>query len=113
MNPENIPALDDIFLIEQHFEQLSQRFGYTFLVPEFYYQKYVKEQLGEREIDYALFILDKYKEKYPNSPHMLLAYADAFLLKGDFESAKEFYEKIIDLDPENERLNDLLKSLKN
>lgn len=113
INPENIPALDDIFLIEQHFEHLSQRFGYTFLVPEFYYQKYVKEQLGEREIDYALFILDKYKEKYPNSPHMLLAYADAYLLKGDFKSAREFYKKIIDLDPENERLNNLLESLKN
>ena len=113
INPEKIPELDEIFLIENHFKQLSERFGYEFPVPEFYFQKFVKEQIAERELDYALFILKKYEAVYPASPNLLIGYADTYLLKGDFKLARSYYEKVKQMGIEDESLNKLLKQLKN
>lgn len=111
VNPEKRPELDDIFLIEQHFDNLSERFGYDFQVPEYYYQKFAQEQIGQRELDYVFFILKKYEEKYPNAPQMLLHYADAHLLKGNFFEAKKYYQQLKKIDPDNEDLNKLLRLL--
>lgn len=110
-NPEKMPELDDIFLIEAHFKQLSERLGYALPVPEYYYQKFVQEQLAQRELDYAFFILHKYQAKYPNSSEMLFSMADAHLLNGNFEEAKKYYEKLKKLQPDNEQIDTLLKKI--
>jgi predicted alpha/beta superfamily hydrolase len=111
INPEKHPELDDIFLIEEHYKELASRFGYEFQVPEYYYQKFVKEQISELELDYAFFILGKYKERYPESHDMISLYADAFLLKGDFKNAKKYYVKLKELGINDERLNEMLNNL--
>lgn len=112
-NPEKIPELNEIFLIENHFKQLSERYGYEFQIPEFYYQKFMKEQLAERELDYALFILKRYEAEYPNSPNLFMGYADTYLLKGDFKMARSYYEKLKQLGVEDESLDRLLDQIKN
>ena len=43
---------------------------------------------------------------------MLLGFADANLLKGNFEEARKYYQKLKVLDPENELLNNLLNKIK-
>jgi len=49
-NAEKLTNLDDIFLIEEYFKKLSKKFGYEIVVPETYYQKFVKQQIAERRI---------------------------------------------------------------
>jgi len=111
INPENLPELDEIFLMETHFQQLSERFGYEIKVPEHYYQQFTKEQIGERELDYALFILEKYKMHYPESIYPLSYHADIHLLKGEFEKAKSYYLQLKKLGIEDENLNLILKEI--
>lgn len=111
INPENSSKLDEIFLMETHFQKLSKRFGYEIKVPEYYYQKFTKEQIGERELDYALFILEKYKMHYPKSVYILSYYADIYLLKGEFEKAKSYYLQLKTLGVENENLDVILKAI--
>ncbi|MGW9687021.1 alpha/beta hydrolase [Flagellimonas sp. 2504JD1-5] len=112
-NPERVEGLDDIFLIESHFQSLSKKFGYEIKIPEEFYQKFVKEQIAERELDYALFILEKYQKDYVDSPSLLLYFADVFLLKGNFEEAKAYYLKLKELGIENQYIKNILNQMKN
>lgn len=110
-NPERLTHIDEIFQLEKHYENLSKRFGYPIIMPEEYFQKFVKEQIGERELDYALFILSKYERAYPNSIHLLVHYADTFLLKGDFQKAKEYYLKLKEAGVEHAAINRILQEI--
>jgi len=111
INPENMPELDEVFLMEAHFQQLSERFGYEIKIPEYYYQKFIKEQIGERELDYASFILGKYKTHYPKSIYPIAYQADIHLLKGEFEKAESYYLQLKELGIEDEYLKQLLKEM--
>lgn len=110
-NPERMGGIDEIFLMEKHYQNLSAKFRYEILVPEVYYQQFVKEQIGERELDYALFILEKYKLHYPDSPKLIQLYGDTYLLKGDFKKAKEYYSKLKTLGFEHEAIDNILRQL--
>lgn len=110
-NGEDNDALDEIFLVEDLYDSLSSRYGYHLTVPEYYYQKFYKQQLMEKEFDYTLYILGKYQESYARSIQMLLGYADTYLLMGDFDKAQEYYKKVLLSDPENSDAEAVLKSL--
>ena len=112
INPESVEGLDDIFLIEQHYQRASEKFGYQVKIPEEYYQKFVKEQIAERELDYALFILEKYQKDYPDSSNLISYYADVHLLKGNFEEAKAYYLKLKERGIENETIEKILDQMK-
>ena len=112
IDPRKVGSLDDIFLIEEHYQFLSKRFGHEVQIPEEYYQKFVKEQLAERELDYALFILEKYQKDYADSPQLLLYYADVHLLQGNFEDAKAYYLKLKELGIEQEYIEQILAKMK-
>ncbi len=110
-NPDKKQGLDEIFQIEAHYQHLSEKFGYSVKVPEEYYQRFVKEQIGERELDYALYILGKYEEVYPNSKQLLLYYADTYLLKGELDKAKAYFSKLKLKGFDNEHINALINKL--
>jgi len=59
-----------------------------------------------------LYILGRFEQKYKDSPNLLRYYADVYLLKGEFDTAKAYYLQLKQLDPENEELINLLKRLK-
>ena len=110
-NVERKPELDEIFLVEAHYQELSDQLGFELKVPEHSYQKFTQQQIGARDLDYALFILEKYQQQYPDSPELMLMFADVWLLKGDFTNAKRYYEKLVDLGIQDERVKQLLKRL--
>ena len=112
VNPEKIVGLDEIFLIEAHFKGLSERFGYDFPIPEYYYKKFTEEQIGARELEYALFILNKYEANYPDTIDLFRLYADVYLLKGDFKKAKSYYERLKKMGVESESLTAILDKIK-
>lgn len=111
INPDRVGSLEEIFQMEAHFQSLSERFGYRIAVPEEYYQRFVKEQIAERELDYALFILAKYQKEYPGSLHLLSFYTDVYLLQGDFEKAKKYYLQLKSAGVEEERIEIILDRL--
>ncbi len=110
-NPDRISGLDELFLVEAHFEALSDRFGYELKVPETFYHKFIKEQIGERELEYALYLLKRFGEDYPQSPYLLAYYGDVYLLQGNFEEARNYYEQIGELGLEQDHHKQLLDQL--
>lgn len=111
-NLDHFPVLDDFFLVEKHLQDLSARLGYQIPVPEIQYQKFVAQLIAERDLDYAFFLLGKYKEVFPNSASLLRLYGDAHLLKGEVEKAREYYAKLLEVAPEHSDIQQLLESLK-
>lgn len=111
-NLDRFPALDDFFLVEKHLQTLSERLGYPISVPEEQFQKFVTQLIAERDLDYAFFLLGKYKEAYPNSITLLRCYGDAHLLKGEIETARKYYRKLLEAEPDHGEIQQLLKSLK-
>lgn len=110
-NPERTGSSEDIFLVQEHYEKLSDQFGYPIEIPEEYFQELVQEQIGERELDYALFILEKYAKSYPESPNLPLLYADIYLLQGHFEEARESYQRAKEKGIEDDRIEQILSRL--
>ena len=110
-NPERLDKLDEIFQVESHYENLSKRFGYKIPVPELFFQKFTAEQIAFRDYDYALYILNKYKEAYPLSMEMLALYANVYLLKGEFEESKKYYLELKAKGVEDESLDKILEQL--
>ena len=111
-NPERQNQLDEIFLVEAHYEKISEYYGFPISVPENYYLQFAREQIAERELEYALYILNRYQEKYPNSVQLILAFVDTYLLQGDFSNAKIYLEQLEKMVPENNQLSQLLTELK-
>jgi predicted alpha/beta superfamily hydrolase len=110
-NFERETELDEIFLVEKHYQELSERLGFEVAVPELAYQKFVQEQIGARDLDYALFILGRYQQSYPDSIELIQMLADVWLLKGDFVNAKKYYGQLLDLGVQNERVKQIMKYL--
>ncbi len=111
-NLDHFPALDDFFLVEKHLAALSERLGYTIPVPEEQFQKFVAQLIAERDLDYAFFLLEKYKEAFPKSVRLLRYYGDAHLLKGEIQKARQYYEELLMLEPKDDEVKQLLESLK-
>jgi len=110
-NIEHFPALDDFFLVEEHYKQLSNRLGYSIPMPEEQYQKHIQRLLAERDLGYAFFLLDKYKAAFPNSTSLLRFYGDAHLLKGELKEARSYYEKLLKAVPDQVDIQELLDAL--
>ncbi|MEM9719950.1 MAG: alpha/beta hydrolase-fold protein [Bacteroidota bacterium] len=90
-NPDKLPAkLDELYLVESHFRMLSHRYGYNIFVPERYYLSFFREQLNEKEWDYAFYILERYKSIYPESLDLIQAYIDIHTLMGNLEEAEKY-----------------------
>ena len=98
--------------MEKHLQDLSTRLGYQIPIPETQFQKFVTQLIAERDLDYAFFLLGKYKEAFPHSTSLLRYYGDAHLLKGEIEKAREHYTKLLELAPEQSDIRQLLESLK-
>ncbi|MDW3652823.1 MAG: alpha/beta hydrolase-fold protein [Bacteroidia bacterium] len=110
-NPEHLGKLDEIFLVESHYEDLSKRYGHLIPIPEQFYQTFTAEQISFRDYEYALYILSKYKAAYPLSLEMLAQYATVYLLKGEFEEAKKYYMQLKDQGVEDENLEKILQQI--
>lgn len=110
-NPTKL-ALDELGLVEDHYQVLSQKYGYEIPVPEYYYQTFVRQQIMEKEFDYAEWILGKYRAKFPNSLDLLATLADFYLLSGQAIEARATLEKLLQSKPEDEAVKGLLDMLK-
>lgn len=109
-NPTKL-ALDELGLVEDHYQVLSQKYGYEISTPEYYYQKFARQQILEKEFDYAEWILSKYRTRFPNSTDLLATLTDFYLLNGNTTKARVTLEKRLKLKPEDEYVQRLLAML--
>lgn len=109
-NPTKL-ALDELGLVEDHYQGLSQQYGYEIPTPEYYYQKFARQQIMEKAFDYAEWILNKYRAKFPNSTELLVTLTDFYLLSGNATAARTILEKRLKLNPEDEAAQGLLRML--
>lgn len=109
-NPTKL-TLDELGLVEDHYQGLSEKYGYEIAVPEYYYQKFARQQIMEKAFDYAEWILNKYRTKFPNSAELLVTLTDFYLLSGNATEARVTLEKRLKLNPEDEAVQGLLRML--
>ncbi len=62
--------------------------------------------------DYAIAILKLNSETYPNSSNIYDVLGEAYLIKGDKESAIQNFDKALKLNPQDTNAEDMLKKLK-
>jgi predicted alpha/beta superfamily hydrolase len=97
--------------IKEHFKNFSARIGATFLPPE-----HIINDLGyqymESEIDKAIEFFQLNIDMYPNSYNVYDSMGEAWMNKGDSKKAIAYYERSLQLNPNNQSAKDNIKKMK-
>jgi tetratricopeptide (TPR) repeat protein len=86
--------------------------GHTFDFRERSLNNYAMELASEQKVAEAIAMLELNREFHPNSAMVYFMLGEAHLQNGDKESALKNYEKGLELDPENERAQKKVGSLR-
>ncbi len=78
---------------EEHYQKLSQKFGYEILVPEALINQIGYEYLGSGQADQAIAVFKSNVERYPNSANVYDSLGEAYERGGHIELAAPLYEK--------------------
>jgi uncharacterized protein len=102
--------------IEQHYRDLSQRYGYTIPVPENEINSFGYRLMGENKFDEAIAVLKHNVELYPGSANVYDSLAEAYEDVGKFDLAVEELQKAVDVgtktnDPQLDAFKRHLKSV--
>lgn len=103
-------AVQNPSLVEQQFAKLSKQTGFTFLPTESYLDWMGNFCLEKKQTDNALAFFMMTKKYYPKSGNVYLSLGKAYENKGEKSQAKLFYEKAIQLSPNNKEAKKLLES---
>jgi len=108
----NFYALDQPSLIGDHFRTLSNRLGYDVQPPEAFVDQIAFGLLSAHEIDKAIDCFKLNATNYPHSAQVYKNLADAYLAKGDKDSAIQNYDEALALNPNMTSAEEALKKLK-
>jgi predicted alpha/beta superfamily hydrolase len=112
--PKWEPAKTDttVEMINNYYAQLSIKYGYTILPPEFIiYILGYRALRDPHKIDYAIKLFELNIENYPNSYNSYDCLGDAYAIKGEKSKAIANYKKAIKLNLKNETTRRKLKAL--
>lgn len=101
MDPKSLNAA----IVKQHYQQLSQRYGYAVIPTEVNINNtamYLINQPGA--LDNAISLLELNTENYPVSPTAFSLLGDAYLKKGDRSKAATCYKKALALNPGSQNI---------
>ncbi|HMS43175.1 MAG TPA: alpha/beta hydrolase-fold protein [Pyrinomonadaceae bacterium] len=87
------PTTGNLTDLENHYKNLSKRFGYEIKIPETMLNQVGYQLLGANRFDEAIAAFRKNVENYPNSANVYDSLAEAFEKNGQLKQAAEFYEK--------------------
>jgi len=112
--PNWYPALEDstAFLVETHFNLLSQKYGYKILPPEWFVTTRGTRILQNGRIDDAIAIFELNTKNYPTSAKGFFLLGNAWLKKHDSTKAMEFYKIAAKLSPGSKEIEEKMNSLK-
>ncbi len=89
--------IDTLNALDDHYEKLSERFGYTIYPPETMLNSIGYQLLQSGKKDEAIEVFRKNTENYPDSSNVFDSLAEAYEKFGDKKRAKENYQKAYDL----------------
>lgn len=99
--------------VKEHFENLSDRFGFPVPITEEFLNGHAFHGLQRHDApDEAIELFKFCLSLYPNSSEAYEGLGECYAKKGMTEKAKEFYEKSLELDPENASVKKKLEELK-
>jgi predicted alpha/beta superfamily hydrolase len=86
-----------IVSVENHYKKLSEKFGYKVEIPENVLNAMGYRAIGQKKLDLAIeFFLHNVK-LYPESANVYDSLGEGYEAAGEFELAKENYEKAIEI----------------
>jgi tetratricopeptide (TPR) repeat protein len=92
-------------VVKQHYQQLSQRYGYSVIPTEENINNtamYLMDQTGA--LDNAISLLEMNTENYPTSQTAFSQLGDAYLKKGDRSKSVACYKKALVLNPGSQNI---------
>ena len=85
--------------VDAHFDRLSDRFGYRIEVPEAVINRMGYRRMNAGDLDGAIALFRRNAETYPGSANVHDSLGEAYLARGDLESARARYVEALRLDP--------------
>jgi uncharacterized protein len=83
--------------IEQHYRDLSQRYGYTVPVPENVINGFGYRLLGDKKIEEAIAVFQRNVQLYPGSANVYDSLGDGYESAGKFDLALQNCEKAVEV----------------
>ncbi|HEX3821561.1 MAG TPA: alpha/beta hydrolase-fold protein [Candidatus Sulfotelmatobacter sp.] len=83
--------------IEQHYRELSQRYGYTVPVPENLINNFGYQMLGDKKFDDAITAFQRNVQLYPGSANVYDSLADGYESAGKLDLAVQNCQKAVEL----------------
>jgi len=99
--------------VKEHFRSLSERYGFLIPVREEFINGHALHGLRRHKApDEAIRLFEFCLSLYPNSNDAYAGLGEAYELKGTIDKAREFYQKALELNPDNEYAKTRLGKLK-
>jgi predicted Zn-dependent protease len=92
-------------VVENHYKQLSAKFGYVIRPPEPLMNNLGYQLLGAGKMDDAIAVFKSNVERYPHSANVYDSLAEAYEKTGKFDLARSNYEKAVQLGTQNKDPN--------
>jgi len=87
--------------VEQHYRDMSERYGYQIRVPENILDILGYQLMGLKKVDDALAVFERYVELYPNSANAYDSLGEGLDAAGRFEAAARNFQRAIELGVKN------------
>lgn len=91
----------DLEAIDNHFVEMSKRYGIKVETPELVINALGYRYLQEEDYDNAIAVFTENVERYPKSANVYDSLGEAFENQGDLEKAVKNYEKAVELGEKN------------
>jgi CubicO group peptidase (beta-lactamase class C family) len=100
-----------ISYIEQHLQELCREDGHPY--DDHFLNEYGHKLLfgGKAELAISLFLLNA--KLFPQLPNVYYSLGEAYLHTGDKGNARIYYSKVLEIDPHNVQVRDLLQKMSN
>jgi len=87
--------------LQQHFQKLSERFGYHIPVPENTMNNLGYQLMGAKKLDEAIAVFKQNVELYPGSANVYDSLGEGLEAAGKFDSATQNFQKAIEMATKN------------
>jgi Tfp pilus assembly protein PilF len=87
--------------LQQHYQKLSERFGFHISVPENTMNNLGYQLMGAKKLDEAIAVFKQNVELYPGSANVYDSLGEGFEAAGKFDSATQNFQKAIEMATKN------------
>jgi len=99
--PFDVVISGNVSAIEEHADKMRAKFGgrVEYNIPEYLLNQVGYQLISRKSYDQAISLFTLNVKLHPNSPNTYDSLAEAYLTKGDKETAKKYYELAIQKNP--------------